>query len=103
MAYKLVVTEKAENDLDAILTYIMGELCNAPAASKPGDEVEACYNRLAENPHLYGECQHPLLQKEHYRKAVVGSYLMIYRTDDEKGVVYVQRYFSEMQDYANKL
>ena len=103
MAYKLVITEKAENDLDSILTYIVDELCNSPAAAKLADEVEACYNRLAENPHLYGECQQSLLRKAHYRKAVIGNYLMSHRTDDEKEIVYVERYFSEIQDYASKL
>ncbi len=103
MAYKLVVTEKAESDLDSILTYIVGVLCNVSAATKLADEVEACYKRLAENPHLYGECQQSLLKKARYRKAVIGNYLMIHRTDDEKEIVYVERYFSEMQDYVSKL
>ena len=103
MAYKLLITEKAENDLDAILAYIINDLSTVQAAVRPTNEIEERYQLLLEAPKLYGECQQPLLQQRHYRKVVIGSYLMIYRVSDEQGVIYVERFFSELQDYADRL
>lgn len=103
MAYKLLITEKAENDLDAILAYIIHDLSNVQAAVRLTNEIEERYQLLLETPKLYGECQQPLLQQQHYRKVVIGSYLMIYRVSDEQGMIYVERFFSELQDYADRL
>lgn len=103
MVYKLQITEKAEHDLDAILGYIMTELCNMEAALHLADEVERHYNLLLKNPLLYEECHQSLLRKYHYRKVVIGGYLMIYRVDEAVNVIYVERFFSDLQDYAVKL
>lgn len=103
MAYKLRITEKADKDLDAILCYILTELKNRDAAMRFADEVERHYRLLLENPRLYGECQQPMLRRSHYRKVVIGDYLMIYRVDETNGIVYIERYFSELQDYAAKI
>ena len=103
MAYRLLVTGEAENDLDAILAYIVYELCNMQAAKELADKIDAHYGLLAENPKLYAECREPLLQRQHYRKVTLGGYIMIYREDDATNTVYVERFFSNLQDYANRL
>ena len=40
MAYSIVVTQKAEQDLDEILAYMVNTLMNLPAAVKLMDDVE---------------------------------------------------------------
>jgi len=103
MGYKLQITKTALQDLDAILAYIMVDLSNMEAALHLADEVEKRYNRLSENPYLYEECHQSLLQKAHYRKAVIGNYLLIYRIDRDQNIVYIERFFSDMRDYFSKL
>ncbi len=103
MAYRIVVTEKAEQDLDEILSYIVKTLCNIPAAVNLMDDVESCYEKLTENPLLYPECQQPLLRKRQYRKAIIHDFLLLYRVDEQQKIIYAERYFSQMQDYAHKL
>ena len=103
MGYKVNVTASAERDLDEILTYIVEQLGNLDAALKMTDEVDARYEKLEENPFIYEECRDPRLKKHGYRKVVIGGYVMLYRINSEKTVVYVERYFSHLQDYADKI
>lgn len=103
MGYKLQITNKAEQDLDEILDYIITELCNMEAALHLADEVERHYNMILDNPYLYVECQQPLLRNLHYRKIVMGGYLAIYRIDEQNNIIYIERFFSDLQDYAAKL
>ena len=103
MGYKLSITASAEQDLDAILTYIIHDLDNLDAAIKLVDEVDERYIKLEENPYLYEECRDSRLKMLGYRKAVIAGYLLIYRVDAEQSIVYIERFFSQLQDYAKKI
>ena len=103
MAYRLIVTQSAEADLTSIVAYLVSELYNPDAAANLLDEIEKRYAVLEENPFLYARCTHPLLLPGEYRKVVIGSYLLIYHVEEFSGVVYVDRFFNELQDYADKL
>ncbi|MDY4008938.1 MAG: type II toxin-antitoxin system RelE/ParE family toxin [Candidatus Limiplasma sp.] len=103
MAYKLMITQKAEDDLDAILGYIFTELKNPEAAAHLMDEIDHRYEHLENNPSIYAECMQPLLKPMHYRKVVIGGYLMIFRVDEEAKTVFVERFFSGLEEYAEKL
>lgn len=101
MAYKLQITQKAEQDLDEIFAYLIHELNNVEAVLHLADEVERHYGLLPDNPFLYEKCRQPLLR--HFRKVVIGGYLMFYRVDEDQQIIYIQRFFSNLQDYATKL
>ena len=101
MAYNVLVTEKAEEDLDGIVQYLTRKLCNPDAAISLLEEIEKLYDRLSENPYMYSVCAHPLLADREYRKAVLGGYLALYKV--EGSAVYVARYFSGLEDYAQKI
>jgi len=99
MAYNVKITASAEKDLDEILAYIVEELSNPQAAGHLLDEVTKAFHVLAENPMVYPACTQPLLQR--FRKIVVMRYVIIYRVDDT--IVYVERLFSQLEDYVHKL
>ena len=99
MAYNVKITASAEKDLDEILTYIVEELSNPQAAGHLLDEVTKAFHVLAENPMVYPVCTQPLLQR--FRKVVVMRYVIICRVDDT--TVYVERLFSQLEDYVHKL
>lgn len=101
MAYKVVFTRSAQKDLDAILAYLSVELCNPAAASALLTAIEQACLRLSEHPQLYPVCAHPLLAAPGYRKVFIRGYLLLYRAD--QAAVYVERFFSDMEDYAQKL
>ncbi len=99
MAYNLSVASAADRDLDKILTYIIEELKNPPAAVKLMDDIALRYDKLMENPFLYSECHASSLRMAGYRKVAIGSYIMIHRVDTGKEIVYVERFFSGLQNY----
>ena len=99
MAYNVKITASAEKDLDEILTYIVEELSNPQAAAHLLDEITKTFHVLAENPMVYPACTQPLLQR--FRKIVVMRYVIIYRVDAT--TVYVERLFSQLEDYVHKL
>ena len=99
MDYKVQITASAECDLDEIIGYIMTKLCNPQAAMHLLSEVESIYGILARTPAAYAECAHPLLRG--HRKAAFMRYLMIFKIVDD--TVYVERFFSELEDYVHKL
>ena len=50
MAYKLIVTQRADELIDRLTAYLVINLKNPGAASHFLDEIETIYNRLEENP-----------------------------------------------------
>lgn len=103
MAYKLIVTAHAEADIDEHIGYIVEELHNPKAASDLLDAVEKHYDQLEENPYVYAVCQQTLLKVREYRKVIINGYIMIFRIDDERKTVIIERFFSRLEDYASKL
>lgn len=99
MGYKIENTPLAEQDLDSILSYIAENLGNKTAAVSFLDEVDACYINLERMPFMYEQCRDPQLRALGYRKAIIKNYVMIYRVDDDKKVVYILRFFYGRRDY----
>ena len=60
-------------------------------------------SRLAVLPYACAACLHPLLSAPGYRKAVIRGYLLLYRVDDARKIVYIERFFSDLEDYAHKI
>lgn len=99
MAYKIIMTELAEQDLDHILGYIAHALANPSAAASFANAVEACYSDLEELPLMYELCHDPRLRALEYHKAVIKNYIMVYRVDETAKTVYILRFFYGRQDY----
>ena len=41
--------------------------------------------------------------RDSYRRVPVGGYLMIYKVDEDAKFVYIERFFSHLEDYENIL
>ena len=99
--YKLDVSDRANNDLDRIIGYITHKLKVPMAATNFAEEVDACYDRLEDNPYIYEECRDCRLQREGYRRAVINNYIMLYKIYESKKEVIVHAFFYGGQDYIN--
>ncbi len=100
MAYKIVETELAVQDLDSILSYIALSLANPAAASAFAAAVEDCYSSLEEMPFLFELCRDPRLRALGYHKAVIKNYVMVYKVDEDARTVNILRFFYGRQDYG---
>ncbi|MCI7612481.1 MAG: type II toxin-antitoxin system RelE/ParE family toxin [Selenomonadaceae bacterium] len=103
MTYKVLETVAATKDLDNIIGYITGKLYNFTAAKDFADEVEQCYKKLSVIPFMYELCQDERLKRLGYRKVVIKNYIMVYRIDNDRRLVYVMRFFYGKQNYADLL
>ncbi len=103
MAYKIIETSLALQDLDNILGYIAVSLASPKAASDFADRVEKCYSNLERTPLMYELCRDPHLRLMGYRKAVLKHYIMIYKIEEGSKTVAVMRFFHGRQDYEKLL
>ena len=99
MKYDVVISEEAHNDIDNVLGYIVNSLKNPTAAKNLLEKIENIYISLEDSPLMYSYCADSRLQKQGYRKAVINNYVLIYRIDKARNVVYIVRFFYGRQNY----
>ena len=80
MAYKLNVTEHADELLDNLVYHLIYRLKNEQAAEHLLDSIDVIYDRLEVNPFQFSECRDAYLAKKGYREAVVPqmNYIIIF-------------------------
>lgn len=98
--FKILVSEHARRDMNAIIAYISTDLDNPEAASAFACDVLDLYDRLEQNPMLYEFCRDAHLKQTGYRRATIKSYVVIYVPDEEAKIVKVHRIFHSSQNYT---
>ena len=102
MAYKLIITERADELIDRLVSYLINKLKNPDAASHFLDELEAIYDRLSDNHFQFPESQDEYLFLRGYREALFRKmkYRVIFRADEH--TVYILGVFHTLEDYGKK-
>ena len=67
------------------------------------DDILKCYDNILLNPLMYALCDNDRLKSKKYRKAVIKNYIMFYRVDEEKQIIYIMRFIYGRRDYINLL
>lgn len=103
MAYKLEITERAEQLLDQLVYYLLYRLKNEQAAGHLLDEISKVYDRLEENPYQFTESRDVYLKSKQYREAVTTdmNYAVIFKIEDD--TVYVLGVFHGLENYRVKM
>lgn len=103
MAYKLIITDRADELIDKLVGYIINKLQNKEAASHLLDELDDIYSRLAENPYQFPESKDDYLYSRGYREAHFSemSYKTVFRIDENK--VYIVGIFHDLEEYEKKI
>lgn len=80
MAYKLNVTEYADELLDNLVYHLIYRLKNKQAAKHLLNRIDVIYDRLEVNPFQVAECRDTYLARKGYREAVVSqmNYIIVF-------------------------
>ena len=103
MAYKLNITEHADELLDNLVYHQIYRLKNKQAAKHLLDGIDVIYDRLEVNPFQFSECRDVYLTKKGYREAVVPQMNYIIMFDVRADDVNVVGVFHQLENYQNKL
>ena len=103
MAYKINVTERADELLDNLMYHLIFRLKNKQAAKHLLDCIDVIYDRLEVNPFQFAECGDLYLARKGYREAVVSqiNYIIIFDVRDDG--VNVVGIFHQLENYPSKL
>ncbi|MDE7477301.1 MAG: type II toxin-antitoxin system RelE/ParE family toxin [Lachnospiraceae bacterium] len=101
MGYKVIISDKAELQLDQFIYYILVELGNEQAAQNVLADAEETKERLANVADSLKLCDNSRLRSLGYRtiRFEHHRYFMVYRIDGN--IVYVEGIYHELQDYEN--
>ena len=103
MAYKLIVTEHANELLDNLLYYLIYQLKSEQAARHLLDGIDSIYDRLEENPLQFPSSRDIYFADKGYHEAVIGqmNYIVVFRI--EMDIVNIVGIFHQLENYQNKL
>ena len=101
MVYNVEMTERAKEQLDVFVRYLVLDLKNPQAASNLLDDAVDTEESLAFVAGSIPYCSDPDLQKREIRKIhfTKHRYLWLYRVEDD--TAYVMAMYHELQDYEN--
>lgn len=90
-AYRVDVSEPAENDMRDIVRYISAQYAAPLTAAKMLVEIETALADLADMPQKYPPVTDERLASMGYRKLLVKSYIAFFTIDESEKVVDVER------------
>lgn len=101
MVYNVEMTERAKEQLDAFVRYLVLDLKNPQAASNLLDDASDTEESLTYVAASTPFCIDPDLRKREIRKIHFAKhrYLWLYRVEDD--TAYVMAMYHELQDYEN--
>lgn len=103
MAYRLVISRRADEQLDSIIEYVAFRLNNPMAAAAILSDVEAIYRKLREMPESMALCEDPYLASREYHKAILRqhNYIIIFQICEDE--VHIAGIFHTLEDYSYKV
>lgn len=103
MAYKLIITEHADELLDHVLYYLSYQLKNEQAVRHLLYELSNIYDRLEENPWQFPLSGDTYLAAKGYHEAVIGqmNYSVVFHISGK--VVSIVGIFHQLENYQKKV
>ena len=103
MAYKLVISEHADELLDNLVYYLLYRLKSEQAARHLLDGIDGIYDRLETNPFQFPLSRDIYLANKGYHEAVVPQMHYVVIFDVRVEVVNVVGVFHQLENYQSKL
>ena len=103
MTYKIIYTQKALADLDAVASYIKLKLCNVSASDRIVENFFGEGDSLVAFPTKYPLCNDELLRAWGIRFVPVKNYLLFYIVREDEKTVYVLRFLYSRRNWQKIL
>lgn len=103
MKYKILRTDKAEEQLREIIFYIADDSGNIDIALKYLDKIETAINRLHEFPQSGSIPRYSILKKQGYRVLIVERHLVFYKINEVDKSVIIYAIVDGRREYLNLL
>lgn len=103
MAYKLVISSNANQNITNIIDYIINQLFDYQAAKSILDDIDIAYAKLEDAAEMYPLCADPYLNSKGYRKLPLDSheYVILYQVINKE--VRIGGIFHTRENYMRKL
>ena len=101
MAYRIVRTAKADEQLRDIVLYRAEVAGNAEAALEFLDRLKQKIDRLADFPESGSFPRYGALRARGYRVLIAEKHLVFYKVDEERRIVIVYAIVDGRRDYLN--
>ncbi|MBQ7464792.1 MAG: type II toxin-antitoxin system RelE/ParE family toxin [Lachnospiraceae bacterium] len=103
MAYKLIITDHADELIDSRIYYIINKLKNPPAAQHLLDGIDEIYTRLEDNPDQFPDSMDSFLRSRGFKEALIHdmNYKLVFRVEGRS--VYIEGLFHDLENHASKL
>jgi len=101
MKYKILRTDKAEDQLREIIFYIADDSGNVDIALGYLDKVETAINRLRDFPESGSIPRYSIIKKQGYRVLIVERHLMFYKINEKDKLVIIYAIVDGRREYRN--
>ena len=101
MAYRVLRTDKANDQIRDIVLYRTAVTGRVDAGLALLDELEAGFNRLSDFPESGSPPRYAKLRARGYRVLIAATYLAFYKVDKESERVTIYAVVDSRRDYIN--
>jgi len=101
MKYKILRTDKAEEQLRNIIFYIADDSGDIDTALRYLDKIETAINRLQEFPESGSIPRYSILKKQGYRVVIVERHLVFYKINETDKTVIIYAIVDGRREYHN--
>ncbi len=101
MKYKIVRTDKADEQLRESIFYIADDSGNVDIALNYLDTIEMAINRLVEFPLSCSNPKYSILRKQGYKVLIVERHLVFYKVSESEKIVTIYAVVDGRQEYKN--
>ena len=101
MKYKIIRTDKADEQLNDIIFYIAEDSGSIDIALDYLNKIEKAVNRLEDFPMSGSVPRYTILRKQGYRVLIVERHLVFYKVDESEKVVTIYAFVDSRREYKN--
>lgn len=101
MKYKIIRTDKADEQLRESIFYIADDSGSVDIALNYLNKIEKAINRLEDFPMSGSVPRYSILRKQGYRVLIVERHLVFYKVDEKKKIVTIYAVVDGRREYKN--